>query len=560
MDIGAYTINLWLAIFLGLLLLALGGAIGFHFGKSRPHRNLVLRQSNNAYDLFAVINRSNVGYAISDKAGHFIYASHGFLKMANLPPLDQIINKVWFTLDEASDGLKARRAAEWHAAMKENTDWSGIVRWINGPNDKRFFETTLKRMGPDRVAFIIQDRTAQIEARRNMEAQENLTHFVLNNVPVIVTLQKPDGTFLFATENLAQRLGISVEDIVGNKPEGFVPYVRFKKLESLLKTVVQSRQSIHGIPIEFTYGPLKGVHWSLFLSPLFDDKDEIDRILIVALDVTEQVKIQKERQAYADKLSELQKIESLNRFAAGLAHELGNILHPVGVYARALTKNPEMEGREQYFKRINDAVMAAGELLQQTSDMARPYSQPTGLTDITAMVREMVAFVNGLTRRKQKISLKIPEDPVFANVSETGIRQVLLNLINNALDATQDGGEIIVQLKTGFAPEVLPQQPSAINAPHLCLEVCDTGVGMSEETKQQIFDTFFTTKKDRKGTGLGLAFVRNLVSSWDGDVSVETALGAGSVFKIWLPEAENVSQTLSGGQSPLEAQSEKHYG
>ncbi len=530
-----------LATLLGLALFAIGFSLGLMMKWLRAQE---LAKTETVLDLFSVIDHSNVGYAIADDEGRLIYTSNSFLSMACLSKENNMLNKHWFRLDLASDGLKARRQAEWKQVVRARKNWHGILRWKIGPRRRKFFEATLKYMAPNRWAFIIQDRSLQIESRRQMANQEALTHFLLNNLPLIVTLQHPDGRFLFVTENFAERLGLPISEILGKRPAEIPTFVVTERVQQLFAHAVISGQPLNAAAIEITEGAFKDTHWLYYITPLVDSEGYIDRVLTVSVEMTDKVRLQQERQAFADKLIELQKIEAMNRFAAGLAHEVSNIIHPVGVYARALVENPDIEKRQTYLRQINQAILAAGELLHKTKDMTKPYSEPVDNVDIVALARDLLELINDLNRGRDPIRSTLPEKSVFVRASKTGLRQVLLNLINNALDATEQGGAIYLEIGEAEEAESPPDEPFAIPCPYIFIRVRDEGIGMDQDVQEQIFDTFFTTKKDNMGTGLGLAFVRNLIASWDGQINIKSELGDGASFTVWLPK---ISKALENG-------------
>jgi len=238
-----------------------------------------------------------------------------------------------------------------------------------------------------------------------------------------------------------------------------------------------------------------------------------------------------------------EKLASLGRLAAGLAHELNNPLSSVAGFAEALqrrVREAEIAGRsdlgdfQEYLGMIQAEISRAAAIIRHLLDFARQREPAFGFVDLLEVVRESVAFVQRQARlaNQQIIVTPCPEGYEVVGDAQM-LQQVFLNLLTNALDATEGGGEIRVGAREQAAA-------AGRGVPRECVEVtvADTGVGIAPEDLVRIFDPFFTTKEVGRGTGLGLAISQSIVEQHGGTLEVRSeGRGKGTVVSVVLPLA-----------------------
>jgi len=241
-----------------------------------------------------------------------------------------------------------------------------------------------------------------------------------------------------------------------------------------------------------------------------------------------------------DLLVRQEKLASLGRMAAGVAHELNNPLSAVAGFAEALERHVtcgECVGESrfgdchEYLTMIQTEVARAAGIVRRLLDFARQREPTFGPVDLCQAVRDAVSFVErqaSLDNRQILVESASERFEVLGDAQM--LQQVFLNLLTNALDAVEGGGEVRVQVRRPPAP--LPPSPSAPQ-PSGWVEaiVSDTGIGIAPEHIGKIFDPFFTTKEVGKGTGLGLAISQSIVEQHGGTIRVESA-GAGKGFSV----------------------------
>ena len=226
----------------------------------------------------------------------------------------------------------------------------------------------------------------------------------------------------------------------------------------------------------------------------------------------------------------LERLSALGEMAAGINHNLNNILVGVTVGSEFLLKRVQDNESVEYAQTINRAGKQAAELVARLQDAVLGDSDEGVLHTLNTIVRESVETAR--TRWKDEADLKGIEIKVLLDLadhlpeirgSSSGLYNILLNLIFNAVDAMPQGGELEIQTR---------QVGEGVQ-----ISVRDTGIGMNEETLKRVFEPFFTTKVEI-GTGLGLATVYNTVVRWGGRVDVDSVQGAGSVFTLWFPAGD----------------------
>jgi signal transduction histidine kinase len=238
-----------------------------------------------------------------------------------------------------------------------------------------------------------------------------------------------------------------------------------------------------------------------------------------------------------------EKLASLGRLAAGLAHELNNPLSSVAGFAEALERRMTavasadaagVDGLREYLTVIQEEAERAATIVRRLLDFARMREPAFGLVDIQDVVANAVAFVQRQARlaNQQIIVSPFPEGSVV-HADGQMLQQVFLNLLTNALDAIERGGEVRVAARH--------RREDAAGGPGqawLDVVVSDSGVGISPEDLSRVFDPFFTTKEVGKGTGLGLAISQSIVEQHRGAIDVSSeGVGRGATVTVSLPLA-----------------------
>lgn len=230
-----------------------------------------------------------------------------------------------------------------------------------------------------------------------------------------------------------------------------------------------------------------------------------------------------------------QKMETLGLFAASVAHDFNNMLTAITLSTEmTLEEMAAGDPRRHHIGEIPRAAERAAMLSKRLLAFSRrDVSQPAELN-----VADVIRGLESMMRRliSPSVELLVDTDQVPDVVSDRGhLEQIVMNLVVNANDAIPSRGMITITTRLAVPQELPLRHDKAPPREYVLLEVRDTGVGMDEELQHRIFEPLFTTKPPGKGTGLGLSTVKDLVTAWQGLVTVSSSVGRGSVFRVLLP-------------------------
>lgn len=247
------------------------------------------------------------------------------------------------------------------------------------------------------------------------------------------------------------------------------------------------------------------------------DKEDMARLL-------EQLKETNQELAAAQEgLVRSEKLASAGRLAAGVAHEVGNPLQIAMGYVELLRDETDPEQRSEILERAEAELTRIDAILQRLLDFAKPVSENIMETDLNALVRECGQLIEGRKGfRRIKVRLDLDESIPRVRTEPEKIRQILVNLIFNAVDAIGDNPGLILLSTNAFDQRVE-------------IGVQDSGTGVAPELKSRIYDPFFTTKPPGHGTGLGLAVCLGLAESIDGTLEIDSDGANGTAAILSLP-------------------------
>jgi two-component system, cell cycle sensor histidine kinase and response regulator CckA len=267
-----------------------------------------------------------------------------------------------------------------------------------------------------------------------------------------------------------------------------------------------------------------------------------------ASDITDRVRADEERNRLSKELAQARRMEAVGRLAGGVAHDLNNLLTPIMGYGQLLTVDiepgsPLREAADE----ILGASMKARDLIRQLMAYGRVQVLEMAPTDINSVVVKFQRLLRRTIRTDIAIELSLGTSLPLVAVDAGQIEQVLMNIAVNAEDAMPAGGRLTIETTVA---NVGPNDEEGFEGPrpepHVLLAISDSGVGMDAATAEQVFTPFFTTKERGRGNGLGLATVEGIVSQHGGSVSVESAPGRGTTFRVFLPVAPGEASAVPG--------------
>ncbi len=267
--------------------------------------------------------------------------------------------------------------------------------------------------------------------------------------------------------------------------------------------------------------------------------------LQIATDVTRLKKLQEKEKKADEYLRQVQKMESIGNLAGGIAHDFNNLLFPIiGMSELLLEDLPENSLEYKNVQVILDAGKRGRDLVQQILSFSRQTEKKNIPVRLQQILKEALKLSRSTIPSSIQINQDIQENCGWVMADPIQLHQIVINLVTNAYHAVdQSEGKINVQLKEISVTKDNPSAKLNSDSKYVMLRISDNGCGIKAAIKNKIFDPYFTTKDKDKGTGLGLAVVYGIVQDYGGDILVDSNVGEGTIFSIYLPLPEQLPET-----------------
>jgi PAS domain S-box-containing protein len=258
-----------------------------------------------------------------------------------------------------------------------------------------------------------------------------------------------------------------------------------------------------------------------------------------------------ERRALEDQFRQAQKMEAVGRLAGGVAHDFNNLLMVISGYTEVMLANLDsshpLHGKA---RAVQQAADRATTLTRQLLAFSRKQMLELKVVDVNTIVEDMERLLRPLIGETVELLTHLAKDAGQTRADAGQLEQVLMNLVVNAKDAMPNGGRIEIETQNLTVSETSRGEKTFIRpGAYVVLSVGDNGIGMDRDTQSRIFEPFFTTKEKGKGTGLGLSTVYGIVKQSGGYVIVQSEVGRGTTFQIYLPRVEAPAE--AHGAAPI---------
>lgn len=376
--------------------------------------------------------------------------------------------------------------------------------------------------------------TERRQAEEALEKEKNKIQQYLDIAGVMFLLMNADQKVSLINKKGCEILGYDEKQIIGkNWFDNFIP----ERIRDKVKEVFRSLMNKEAEPIEYFENPVltrngreRIIEWHN--SILKDEMGNIIGTISSGNDVTDRKKMETELQKTA-------KLESLGMLAGGIAHNFNNILTAVTGNI-ALAKMYAKPGMEVFdiFTEVEKAALRAKNLIQQLLVFSKGGVPIKKVTSIDKLIKDSVGF--SLSGSNVRCEFFIPDNLWNVEADEEQISQVINSLVINAHQSMPEGGVIRISFENIIISEVnvFPLK----GGKYIKISIKDEGTGIAEENLQKVFDPYFTTKEE--GSGLGLAAAYSIVKKHDGHITVESRLGAGTTFFIYIPAYDEEVKTL----------------
>lgn len=342
---------------------------------------------------------------------------------------------------------------------------------------------------------------------------------ILENLDSGIILFDSDGVLAFVNVQMAKLLGVPRKSLTGCTLTQLLRHpqlTRFKKKKILriFRETVFHRKRFHELLDEY------GRSWLITMT--YGDQMEGD-FLISVKDVSDFKQI--EQTAYQN-----DKLAMLGKISASIAHEIRNPLTSIRGFIQLLRPHLMSLGKDEYARIILTEIDRANDIIYEFLNSSKPSAPQTTVIPVASLLKEVVLLTESeaLMKGSQIILHQAERTPTFISVDVKQIKQVILNLIKNALDAIDEKQDdhIVGMIEIGMTQN--DQQVSIL--------ISDNGGGMDQNTLNHLFNPFFTTKEG--GTGLGLSVSYRIIKNHGGSIAVESQVGTGTAFVITLPKID----------------------
>ncbi|HVR42367.1 MAG TPA: PAS domain S-box protein [Thermoanaerobaculia bacterium] len=418
-------------------------------------------------------------------------------------------------------------------------------RWID--DNRRLVRDREGR--PAEIVGVWTDVTKRRQVEDELHESERRFQEMLNNLELVAMMLDREGRITYCNDFLLRLTGWTRDEVLGRDWfELFIPPDEVEEMRKVFASLLADspEMSHHANDILTRSGGKRLLQWNNTL--LRSTSGEVIGTASIAEDVTE-------RRRMENQLFRTQRVESLGTLAAGIAHDLNNVLMPILMGVTVVRRLEPDERSRKALDNIERAVTRGRDLARQVMLFVRGGESSREAVRLADVVREVESIANSTFPKDVTFEVSVPDDLRPITGDQTQLIQVLLNLCVNSRDAMPHGGQIAVSASNvEITDQTAVLHGAPAGGPHVLLRVSDTGEGMPTEIIERIFDPFFTTKEIGKGTGLGLATVQGIVSSHGGFIGVSSTLGEGSTFEIYFPARVAGAEAIA--EAPAERQPE----
>ena len=385
-----------------------------------------------------------------------------------------------------------------------------------------------------------QDRERREQAERSLRESEVRYRMLVDSSQGLICVHSLDGTLLSVNPATARSLGYEASEIVGRN------FVEF------LAPDVQSGFSVYlaGVKQEGVHeGELRVVTrtgeervWA-YRNVLCERTGQEPYVLGHALDITE-------RKTLELQLRQAQKMEAIGELTGGIAHDFNNLLSVIRSNAELLAMELDDGELRSYAVDIENAAGNGGRLIRDLMGFSRQADLVVGPIDLRETVNNTVKMVRRIISETITVEVEIAAGGELVRADARAVQQILLNLCTNARDAMPDGGRIVIELKLAVFDEAYKVgKPYVEPGEYVCVEVRDTGMGMDDSVREKIFEPFFSTKPEGRGTGLGLSMVYGLMKQHGGYINVYSEVGEGTRISLYFPHLKDAVTSRPSGKT-----------
>ncbi len=503
------------------------------------------RQAENALKqresyLSAIIENQPGLVWLKDAESCFLAVNQAFVTSCGRTSPDQIIGKT--DLD-----IWPRELAEKYQSDDRRTMQSASSITVEEPisieGQSRWFET-FKKPVIDEKGHIIgttgysRDVTKRKQAAEELKKNESLFRSITENAFDLISLLDMNCHYVYCNPSYPFVLGYSIEELIGRSAFELVHPEDRLEIQAAFEKAIQGQIVNHAFELRLL-DKNGAVKWVNHRASLLLNADHVPvQILLMGTDVTAHKREEEQKEKLETQLLQAQKMESIGRLAGGVAHDFNNMLGVILGHAElALENTTPSQSIYADLQEIRKAAERSAGLTKQLLAFARKQTAAPKVLHLNETIEGMLQMIRRLIGEQIELKWQPSPDIGPVKIDPTQIDQILVNLCVNARDAIDGSGHIQIETRAlVFDEETCAGHVGMSPGDYIRLSVKDSGCGMDAETVSQIFEPFFTTKGVGKGTGLGLATVYGIVKQNHGIIEVDSSIGNGTTFHVYLPQ------------------------
>jgi two-component system, cell cycle sensor histidine kinase and response regulator CckA len=366
------------------------------------------------------------------------------------------------------------------------------------------------------------------KARQELRVEQGRAQQYLDVAAVMLVALDLDGRIDLVNRYACTVLGWADSELIGrNWFDLCLPARTGDAVRGRLHDLIDGDRAIVENWIRTKSGEERLIEWRNTL--LRDDDGQVNGTLSSGVDITE-------LRALESRCRQAQKMEAVGQLACGVAHDFNNLLMVIIGYAEIATADQAQPGRDsEELREILSAARSATQLTRQLLAFSRKQPLHAMPLDVNGLITHMTWLMGRLIGENITVKLELAPGLPQAFVDCGQVEQVVMNIVLNARDAMSRGGRLTIATSTETLEASAFNDSAIAGGAYIVLAIGDTGGGMSDGTRERLFEPFFTTKELGKGTGLGLATCRDIIKETKGHIGVDTTLGAGTTFTVYLP-------------------------
>ena len=480
----------------------------------------------------ALIEHSSDAIVLVNEAGTVLYANPATGRMLGVP-LSEIVGSSMFRSVHDDDMLLLRSNFA-KSLTRPGIPVKNAYRLQHRDGTWRHIESVgVNRLDDSGIRGVIVNCRDVTESKRALEAlREGEIRYrrLTEQTTDIIYNCDLDGRFTYVNPTAVALMKYSEKELIGRH---YLTLIRddYKQRASEFYER-QRREYLRSTYLEFPAVARDGTEiWLGQNVQIVEEEGRPIGVQAIARDITQ-------RLALEDQLRQAQKMDAIGRLAGGVAHDFNNVLTAILGSADLLSIMLEADApgwtEADAIRRAADRGAA---LTKQLLTFSRPQRAAATVVDVATVVSSMEPMLKRLVLDKIAIRVTASQLPIPVRADEASLNQIVLNLIINARDAMPDGGTAAIDMGVLNLGDPLALTLGVSPGRYAGISVRDTGEGIPADVQRQLFEPFFTTKSPDKGTGLGLSIVYGIVKGLGGGIEVQSEIGKGSTFTIYLPLA-----------------------